>query len=501
MSRPSQFDTEVLIVGAGPVGLSMALELTRYGVPFRIIDKKAGTTQTSNAGGVHARTLELLDKDVAAELIKLGRPVSKVIMHAKMKKLFEIDISFLHTPFPYVLLIPQSHTEQVFSQALLKKGVAIEWNKTLQKFDQDQEKVTAEITTALGTEKITARWLIGCDGYHSAVRASTNIAYEGKDFLLRFIMIDALLNMKERENSFGAYFNDITLLVVPFLHSTRLIAEISHTSDKRYKEDILPDEKIFTEILKEFFPQPFVIEKVLWASRFYIHERLAKHYREQRVFLAGDAAHTHSPAGGQGMNTGIQDTMNLAWKLAMVTQGRAEMKLLDTYEEERRPIAEQVLAMTKAQTRLFLMFKNPWVVAIRNFLLPRLLAIKALKNKFAMMVSELAVHYRKGALYPVTKKKGSLAVGDRMPNIEINQQKLFDLMTRELPILLTFRDEKFSFPLRVIKIDQLPAVSRQVLGFSSDKGYCLIRPDYYVAYVGEERSAIENYFSSLRETE
>lgn len=491
---------DVLIVGAGPTGLSAALELARFGVRSRVIDKKPHLTQTSNAGGVHARTLELLDKNVVQELLKRGRPCPTLYIRSQSKVLATMDISLTDSLFPYVLIIPQSDTEAVLYQALQEKGISVEWNKTLSRLTQNKDSVTAYIETAQGEEIVEAKWLVGCDGYHSTVREAVKIPYVGSDYPLRFIMIDAVMETDPPMTAPTVYPNQVSILIVPFLHSTRLIAQVSH-ADQSIDINQMPDEKTFTKLLSQVMKEKFTIQKPLWASRFIIHEKLADHYRENRVFIAGDAAHAHSPAGGHGMNTGIQDGINLGWKLARVIQGESTEKLLDTYEIERRPIAQTIIAASRHLTQLMLT-TNKFIIGLRNFLLPTISKLPFLKKQQAYEASELSLNYRKSPLSISGAHKGKIQAGDRVPNIRFNQgADLQNLLARDSHTLLNFSDEASTHipltPLKILSISQEETALREYFGFKNTSGYCLIRPDLYVAVIGENLAAIREYLTRL----
>lgn len=469
-------DTPVLIVGAGPVGLTMALFLHRHGVPCRIIDKRSEPTTTSNAVGIHARTLELMSTlGITDELMKHGRKVTTVEIGSQMKPLAKWEMKRINSTYNYALCVPQSQTEQILLKHLSNAGIEVERDCELTGLSQDRDSCTAHIKTKQGEIDITSQWLVSCDGYHSAVRDQLrDVSYDGDDMQMRFIMIDAPVEVENEEllDKITVYSNsNVTLMLFPMLETVRFAAEISNCH--RYDDIDVADEVIFNEIAKTVLPYSIKIGKPVWSTKFWIHERLASQYRSGRVFLAGDASHAHSPAGGQGMNTGMQDAINLAWKLALVYHSKSNESLLDSYETERRPVAQNVLNKSSKLTHL-MVTDNKFVTTVRDTIMPLLSSFGGIQNHMVNELGETSVHYRSSPLN-AGENTSHVHPGDLCP--------LHELRVNDECILLDFNGDLEPNGIKIISGTPEQA---ETLGLKQG-GYCLIRPDGYIAYIGKEK--------------
>jgi 2-polyprenyl-6-methoxyphenol hydroxylase-like FAD-dependent oxidoreductase len=506
--------TAVLIVGAGPVGLTAAVFCSHLGIPFRIIDKKAEPTKTSNAAGVHARTLELLNIiGLADAFVRKGQVLNRMCSYANTKLLASVETKYIENSlFPFILCLPQNETEAILIDYLTQHQQVVHRNCELISLSQTDEKVTASIKTSTGELIIEADFVMGCDGYHSTVRDILKIPYQGQELGNYFLMIDAPLQWNIPQDQLSVFFDrDITLATFPMLQSTRIIAEVTHAP--KYKaarqDQVMPDEKVFTEIFQQCLPGlAFKIEPPRWASHFYIHEFLAKNYRQGRIFIAGDAAHTHSPFGGQGMNTGMQDAINLVWKLAAVLSKQAPLTLLDSYEMERRAVAKEVLADTTKLTRLATV-RNSLLIQLRNFLFPKIMKLTSISKKMITKVSELSVNYHHS---PIVKGKylGCAKPGDRLPHLNFTLSNHVTDTTQLLiqnpyrHILLVFSDdmqnplpENLQKEITAVHIAKnSPEIKKY---FGSTNLMCLIRPDGYIGYLGciDDRVNLMSYLKQF----
>ncbi|WP_165423098.1 FAD-dependent oxidoreductase [Ktedonosporobacter rubrisoli] len=393
---------DVLVVGAGPTGLVMASELLRRGISCRLIDQKDGPSTTSRALGMQSRTLELFEQmgiitPILEHALKLWEtyvygPDGKLQMRMNWQALPQV-------PYPYQLVVAQAHSESVLREYLKEQGGQVEWQRELVELSQDEQEVTARVKSENGTtfEVIHARYVIGCDGAHSFVRKSQGISFEGSVMEADFWLADAQLKWERPQRHAYVWSHQeglFSVMPLPFDQQWRLFAHIPRRSEAPEEVTLERFREVFTRRTGELGT---VICKATWLSNFHIHQRMVTRYRQGRVFLAGDAAHIHSPTGGQGLNTGIQDAYNLAWKLALVLGKQGKESLLETYESERLPVAQSVLKATGAGTALQYA-QHPVVKKVVSPLLSRLIQLPAIQRKIALASSELLINYRPSPL-------------------------------------------------------------------------------------------------------
>jgi 2-polyprenyl-6-methoxyphenol hydroxylase-like FAD-dependent oxidoreductase len=388
--------TEVLIVGAGPVGLTMGIELARYGVQVRIIDQSAEPSDKSKALVVWSRPLELLERaGVSADLIEAGYKVSAVKISAGTKNIASLAFDTLEarTKYPYALMIPQNETERVLGQHLKALGVTVERSATLMGFVDSGDKVVSTIRHSDGKEEsVESGWIIGSDGAHSLVRHQLGMEFLGETSPINWILADIHLENRPRTPEIDIVWHaDGVLALFPISENRyRIIADAGNAAENsgHPSEPTLADVQA---ILDTRFGGVRATEPI-WISSFRINERKVKDYSAGRAFLAGDAAHVHSPAGGQGMNTGMQDAINLAWKLALVVHGTAPASLLESYSAERSPVAEQVLKVTGRATTMSTL-TGEVAQFFRNHTAALVLGLSPVRKLAAGLVSEISVGY------------------------------------------------------------------------------------------------------------
>lgn len=407
--------TPVLIVGAGPSGLTMALELQRHGIPFRIIDKKIKPVPTSNALAAQTRTLEVWDDEnlISAALTR-GMPIYNFNGYANNKKIIDLNFKTIPSAFRFLLSISQHQTESMLLDRLQQKNILVEMNVELVDFSEGK-RIAAVLRHPDGSfEDIQTSWLIACDGSHSIIRTKLNVPFVGKELPQHFILADVKIKSDLPPNSVNAFFSDQgPFALIQFDKDYyRIIAEVTHHPEFKTAKNISLDQ--LQQLARERCPLPLALSEPIWTSGFWIHERMIHSFSKENIFFMGDAAHIHSPVGGLGMNTGIQDAYNLAWKLAMVIQNKAPAKILSTYQTERVPVAKTVLRNTTMLTRIVTLH-NSLLCRLRNFMIAQLLKNEKNRQKMLANMTQLTIRYSDNLLVKecLPKAKGPHA-GSRM---------------------------------------------------------------------------------------
>ena len=383
----------VLVVGAGPVGLTMAAELRRYGVELRIIDKSATRTDKSKALVLWSRSLELIERMGCVDrFLAAGMQVKGARISRGSDLIGDVTFDGVKSRYPFALMIPQSETERLLEERLEEYGTKVERRTELSGFVVRPEGVTADLRSADGKEeRVEADWLIGCDGAHSTVRHGLGMEFVGSaqpsDWALADIRLEGLnsdkLDIFWHAKGILAFF--------PIVGDRyRVIADLGPAKTAAGHAD--PTLGEVQSLVDERGPGNIHLHDPFWLSGFRINERKVKDYQRGRVFLAGDAAHIHSPAGGQGMNTGMQDAFNLAWKLAMVMHGAAKPSLLDSYSIERSAVGDRVLRNATLLTDIAVM-RNPIAQAVRNFGAKIVLGLSQVQHRISNSLTELEIAY------------------------------------------------------------------------------------------------------------
>jgi 2-polyprenyl-6-methoxyphenol hydroxylase-like FAD-dependent oxidoreductase len=409
--------TPVLVAGAGPTGLTMALELARHGVEVRIVDRAPAAPTTSRALVVMPRTLEIFDDmGVVDEAIDAGNRADALTITFKDRKV-RMDITGLltgprnYTAHTTLRTLSQDDTERLLTDALDEYGVGIERGLALTDLTQDGGTVTASLRREDGSvETARCRWLIGCDGAHSAVRKAVGIPFQGSTYRDEFIMADARLDWELPHGELYAFPSPAGIFAafsMPGEKRFRIFGNFPTGPEGPGAEYSEPTHEEFQAMVDERVPFPAKVVEELWVTRYRVHSRVVPRYRDGQVFLAGDAAHVHSPAGAQGMNTGIQDAYNLAWKLALVERGIADASMLDSYQAERHPVGVRLL---KTTDRLFSVIAghNPISRTARGKVAPhlagRVLTRQSVRSKFVGMLVQLRLRYPDS---PLSSEDGS----------------------------------------------------------------------------------------------
>lgn len=502
----TKIKTEVIIIGGGPTGLSLACQFIRYGVDFVIIDKKETITTHSKALGVHARTLEIYEQlGLAQEAVQQGAITRKARFLEGGEIKGEVDLASVGhglSQYPYMLVLEQSKNERLLYDYVLEHGHDVLWQTELESFSQDETGVTANIKNINGeTFIIEAKYLVGCDGAKSPVRHQLGLKFEGNTFERIFYVADARVDWK--------FSHDALQLC---LGKNSIVALFPMPGENRYRivgsfpEEFAKDEG---EILYEEIEQRINVEAKLeldisdvrWFSTYKVHTRRVENFRQGRCFLAGDSAHVHTPAGGQGMNTGIQDGYNLAWKLAFVLRGNADEKILDSYNSERFENAGNLLKTTDRMFN-FLAGEDWFLNLIRTYLFPRLMGkalnIEAVRKEFFSRLSQIGINYQNHALSRHENDQNfEVKAGDRMPYFLVEGESIFDRLRQPKFHLLIFSDGESDYQTiqDEIKKDYNDLIDFHVIPlyphveelFGTNKPFqVLLRPDNYLAFLSPD---------------
>ncbi|SDP01385.1 2-polyprenyl-6-methoxyphenol hydroxylase [Streptomyces sp. cf386] len=506
---------QVLVAGAGPVGLTVAHELARRGLRVRLVDAASGPADTSRAVATHPRTLETYDQmGVIDQILEQAQQIRAFTMFSGGRRLVRLDADYstMPTRYPFTAIVEQVDTEAVLRAAVARLGVTVEWGVKLTGFAQRPDRVEVRLEHADGApETAEASWLVGCDGGHSTVRRTLGLPLLGETSET-WMLADAPVDVDlPRDSIYWIHTGAQALMMVPFRRGGRW-----RLLDTTTAAPETPATQIAARFAAKLGPglgREVAVQEPTWTSVFTFQQRMVPRMGEGRVFVAGDAAHVHSPASGQGMNTGIQEAYNLAWKLAMVEEGHAHRDLLDSYSAERVPIGAQLLGSTKKATFL-VQLKNAFAgialpvvfTVIRNVTPLR----RKVQRKVLGGISGLLLGYPDSPLTtapdadtagprPGTRASGAAAADPRHPGCRAWASELRDTRwtlavadgaAAETPehdwlSVRTLGDEGTRGPGALADPD---GVLRAALGLA-DGGWLLVRPDGYVAARGREATA------------
>jgi 2-polyprenyl-6-methoxyphenol hydroxylase-like FAD-dependent oxidoreductase len=431
---------DALIVGAGPTGLALATQLQNFGARFRIIDRLYDRARESRALAVQARTIELLQMlGIGEQLVARGNTSARLKLHLEGRAVAEVtlgDMGAVDTRFPFILFVSQAETEAVLNDYLNAAGVQIERGHELMSFEREDDGLRCVLQRADGKrERVETRFLIGCDGAHSAVRKQSGITFEGGTYPQSFALGDVEADGPFEPHAINSFAGGGGVAMFFPLGRPRTWRVIAMAADSQTEPQRGLLSGTITDLelseLQALVNAPTAgavrLRDPAWLTRFHLHHRQTASYRSANVFLAGDAAHIHSPVGAQGMNTGIQDSWNLGWKLGLVARGLADNRLLDTYDAERWPVGQFLLRYTD---RLFSTFTRamsgrPLATWARRVVVPQIVPpvfeSRWIRRAAFTFVSELGVRYRRSpaVVEGEPRQRSGPRPGDRLPDAEV----------------------------------------------------------------------------------
>jgi 2-polyprenyl-6-methoxyphenol hydroxylase-like FAD-dependent oxidoreductase len=464
----------VVIAGGGPTGLMLAGELALAGVDVAIIERRTNQDLIgSRAGGLHARTIEVLDQRGIADRFLSQGQVAQVAGFAWIR----LDISDFPTRHPYGLALWQNHIERILADWVDELGVPISRGREVTGFAQDDTGVDVELS---GGQPLRADYLVGCDGGRSLIRKAAGIEFPGWNPTISHLIAEVELS---EEPEWGMRRDDKGIHGMSRLEDGKRVRVM--VTEQHVGQTSEPTLRDLSQALITYYGSDYGVHSPTWISRFTDMTRQAASYRKGRVLLAGDAAHVHYPVGGQGLNLGVQDAVNLGWKLAQVVKGTSPDSLLDTYQAERHPVAARVLRTTMAQTAL--LRGDDRIDALRDTV-AELLSMDEPRKRFAGMLSGLDIQYDLGEGHPL--------LGRRMPDLDLvtanGPQQVFTLLHNARPVLLNlsepggFDSTPWADRVQVLDAAYAGRWELPVLGAVPAPTAVLIRPDGYVAWVGDQ---------------
>jgi 2-polyprenyl-6-methoxyphenol hydroxylase-like FAD-dependent oxidoreductase len=526
----TETQTKVLIIGAGPSGLMMAAQLLRNGVQPVIIDSKDGPTIHSKALAVQARTLEIYRQmGIVDKALADGKRGAGVVFNQNGEKKASLAMGKIGeglTLYPYILLYPQSKNERLLLDQLTKNSCPVYWNTSLTSLEQKADHVIATIKDSDKEHTLICDWVVGADGAHSLVRKEIQAPFGGDTYANFFYLIDAQLksaalsgdNFIElflAKNGFAGFFP------MPEKDTYRVIGKLPEQFKGR---DDVTVEQVLPE-LENIIDAHAELVQNNWFTTYKLHHRMAQSFRKQRCFLIGDAAHIHSPVGGQGMNTGLQDAYNLAWKLAGVVNGKLKPVILDSYAAERMPVARALLKTTDAAFNM-VNSGNFFAGLFKKFILFRLLNMvwksEKIKTEFFKVVSQISINYRHSNVNLHLSYSTKVKAGDRLPYIPIfDEKKQTDTDLHEwcskpgfTLIILGRFEEMFLFTLArwiaqnyqgILNFYYLPPSGKNTAVFDEfgadphGQKAIIVRPDMYIGYLNDvvDIGIIDNYLRNV----
>ncbi len=476
-------DTDVLIVGAGPVGLFLANECARRGLRWRLIETKSSQSEHSKALAIFPRTLEIFDMaGVVDPFLEAANRVTSVGIITHGRTLANMPFTPEESPYPFIAMVPQDVTEKLLVDQLRSKDGAIDYETSFVSAIQLDDSVKVTLYQKGQARDILASIVVGCDGAHSAIRHLLNLPFEGAEYHNLFMLADIETNEALPSDQLQLCPNEFGPLAIFPMSATRrrIVATIQNA------EGEAPSLELVQQTLNQRAPAEIEAYTLHWSSYFHIHHRRVAQLRQGRIFLAGDAAHVHSPFGGQGMNTGLHDAWNLVWKLDLVLNGHGNDQLLESYSTERLPVIRNVIEITDFLTKA-MATPNRFAQALRDAVIPMVSRLAPFQHAFVQRLSELGIAYHGS---PIVEGPGNRYIDDSIRGGK-------GIFSRFLVLLDSDAEPSIMEAARQL-IGSFPEIVE--LRLTRDQGVALVRPDGYLAYSSprsHSRAALRSIWSLL----
>jgi 2-polyprenyl-6-methoxyphenol hydroxylase-like FAD-dependent oxidoreductase len=479
-------DTDVLIVGAGPVGLFLANECARRGLRFRIIETHSSQSEHSKALAIFPRTLEIFDMaGVAGPFLEKANRVTSVAVITHERRLAHMRFEPEESPYSFVAMVPQNVTESLLAHQLQLKGGSVEYETTFLSAEQQEDFVNVSLLQKGKPAKLTASFVVGCDGAHSGVRQGLNLPLDGGEYADSFMLADIETNELLRGDQLQLCPSEFGPVAIFPMSATRrrVVATIERP------EGDAPSLELVRSVLRQRAPAALEARALHWSAYFRIHHRHAPRLRLGRIFIAGDAAHIHSPFGGQGMNTGLHDIWNLVWKLDLFLHGYGNQRLLDSYSDERLPVIKSVIETTDLLTKV-MGTPNKFAQMLRDAVIPMVSRLAPFQHAFVQRLSELGIAYQGSTIVEGPGKRyfdDSIRGGS---GIRSRFLFMIDEAANQSSLGATAAQLCRSFS-GIVELRVEP---------SQHSGITLVRPDGYIAYAahnGDRKAAVESVRSLL----
>jgi 2-polyprenyl-6-methoxyphenol hydroxylase-like FAD-dependent oxidoreductase len=500
---------DIIIVGAGPTGLMLANQLTRFGIDYIILDQKAGPTDQSRALVVHARSMEIYQQmGLSDQVLVDGQQNGGITLYRNGKQTGSVNLINVgenKSPFPFMMMYEQSKNETLLYNNLLAQNRSVQWNTTINSITKENDSYSLKATQSNNDIIFQCKYLIACDGSKSIVRDFSQVPFTGGTYEDVFYVTDTHVNAGLTSERLSLFLSNRSITMFFPIKGDYRFRVLGVLPKEYYKRNDIPFEEIMNNIKTEI-QKPMDFYDTNWHSTYKLHHKKVTHFSKDNIFFAGDAAHVHSPAGGQGMNTGLQDVYNLAWKLALVQKGKAAQELLATYHEERNPVAEQLL---KTTDKLFsaIISDNFYHTILRlyivPFFVPLVTKLRFVRRLMFLTVSQIQISYLSSSLSKGKARK--IKGGMRLPYFFVTQNdtaiSIYDLIKEKAinPFtILVYNTPADSFVelntsffnLLPIEVNKTNDANLKKIGLPNSF-VIVVRPDNYIAYISTKVNANE----------